>query len=296
MKTWLRKPSFWGYLFISPWLIGFLVFTAGPMLTSLFLSFHIYDLHRMEYVGTENYVRLFTVDPVFWKSLRVTLIYAFVAVPIGVVGSLALAVLLNQPVRGQPLFRTLYYMPSLVPAVASALVWQWVFNTDNGALNAILGWFGGPAIAWLQDERYTLSAFVLMSLWGIGGGRMVIFLAGLQGIPDSYLEAATLDGAGPLRRFMKITLPLLSPVFFFNVVMGFIGAFQVFTSAYVMTGGGPNNASRFYALYLFQTAFEQFKLGKASAMAWVLFFIIALITAGQFLASRKLVYYERAGS
>jgi multiple sugar transport system permease protein len=283
---------YWGLLFISPWLIGFLVFTAGPMVTSLFLSFHIYDLHSMEYVGVENYRRLFFEDPLFWKSLQVTLTYALIAVPLGVVGSLALAVLLNQKIRGQRFFRTFFYMPSLVPVVASALVWQWVFNTDNGALNQFLSWFGFPNVAWLQDERFTLWAFVMMSLWGIGGGRMVIFLAGLQGIPESYLEAATLDGASPFQRFRSITLPLLSPVVFFNLVMGLIGAFQVFTSAYIMTSGGPNNATRFYALNLFQTAFEQFRLGKASAMAWVLFLILVAFTAVQFAASKRWVHYE----
>lgn len=290
----MKGHARWGWLFVSPWILGFLVFTAGPMLTSLFLSFQVYDLHRMEYVGAENYRRLFTVDPIFLKSLRITIVYALFAVPLGVMGSLALAVLLNQRVRGQRLFRTLFYLPSLVPSVASAIVWQWMFNTDNGALNQFLGWLGMPPVAWLQNEKWTLPAFVLMSLWGVGGGRMVIFLAGLQGVPESLLEAATLDGASPWRRFRNVTLPLLSPVMFFNVVMGVIGAFQVFTQAYVMTGGGPNNASRFYALYLFQTAFEQFKLGKASAMAWVLFVILIAITALQFYGSRRWVYYERA--
>lgn len=289
-----NREGVWGWVFVSPWVFGFLAFTLGPMLVSLFLSFHIYDLHTLEPVGSENYRRLLFEDRIFWKSLRITLTYALVAVPIGVAGSLALAVLLNQKIRGQRVFRTFFYMPSLVPAVASALVWQWVFNTDNGALNQFLAWFGAPPIAWLQDEGWALPAFILMSLWGIGGGRMVIFLAGLQGIPDSYLEAATLDGATPWQRFRKITLPLLSPVMFFNVVMGLIGAFQVFTSAYIMTGGGPNDATRFYALYLFQTAFEQFKLGKASALAWVLFLILVLITAIQFAVSKRWVHYEGA--
>ena len=290
----MRRNARWGLLFVSPWLLGFLVFTLGPMLVSLFLSFQVYDLHSMAYVGGENYRRLFTVDPIFPKSLRVTVTYALFAVPLGVAGSLALAVLLNQKVRGQQLFRTLFYLPSLVPSVASAIVWQWVFNTDNGALNAFLGWLGIPPVAWLQNEKATLPAFVIMSLWGVGGARMIIFLAGLQAVPESLLEAATLDGAGPWRRFRAVTLPLLSPVLFFNVVMGVIGAFQVFTSAFVMTGGGPNDASRFYALYLYQTAFEQFKLGKASAMAWVLFAILLGITAVQFYGSRRWVYYERA--
>lgn len=262
------------------------------MLTSFFLSLHIYDLHKLEFVGTENYRRLLTSDKVFWKSLQVTVTYALFSVPLGIIGSLALAMMLNQKIAGQRLFRTLFYLPSLVPAVASALLWQWVFNADNGALNQALGWIGLPNIEWLQDEKYTLTAFIIMSLWGIGGGRMVIFLAGLQGIGESYLEAATLDGAGPVRRFFSVTLPLLSPVMFFNIVMGLIGSFQVFTSAYVMTNGGPNNASKFYALYLFETAFTQFRLGKASAMAWILFLNLLCLTGIQFAAGKKWVHYE----
>ena len=264
------------------------------MLTSLYLSFHTYDLHSMEFVGAANYQRLFFVDRIFWKSLQVTMTYAVLSVPLGIAASLALAVLLNQKVGGLKLFRTLFYLPSIVPGVASALLWQWLLNTDNGALNQVVEWVGLPPVDWLQNEKFTIYAFVLMSLWGAGGMRMVIFLAGLQGISDNYHEAAMLDGAGAWRRFRSVTLPLLSPVMFFNVVMGVIGSFQVFTSAYVMTGGGPNNATRFYALYLFTTAFEQFKLGKASAMAWVLFIILLALTGIQFAAGKRWVHYEGA--
>jgi multiple sugar transport system permease protein len=279
-------------VFIAPWLIGFLVFTAGPMVTSLWLSFHKYDLQSMQFVGAENYRRLLFVDPLFWKSLTNTIKYAIFSIPLGIVGSLALALLLNQKVRGIPLFRTLFYLPSLVPAVASALLWQWIFNTDNGILNLGLGWLGLPAVQWLQDENWALPAFVLMSLWGIGGGRMVIFLAGLQGISDTYYEAARIDGASAWQQFRNVTLPLLSPVMFFNLILGLIGAFQVFTSAYIMTGGGPNNATLFYALYLFRNAFEYFKLGKASALAWLLFLLLIVLTAIQFRMSKKWVFYE----
>jgi len=290
-----QQPGFWGWLFISPWMIGFLVFTAGPMVTSLYLSFHKYNLVDMEYVGVENYRRLLVKDPLFWKALRNTVTYAVFSVPLGIAGSLAIALLLNQKVRGIPLFRTLFYLPSLVPTVASAILWQWVFNAENGALNLGLGCFGIAGPQWLQDEKWTLPAFVIMSLWGVGGGRMVIFLAGLQGISESYYEAARLDGATPWRMFRHVTLPLLSPVMFFNVILGVIGSFQIFTQAYVMTGGGPNNASLFYALYLFRNAFEYFKLGKASAMAWILFAILLVITLIQFWGSRKWVYYEGDG-
>lgn len=291
-RRWVDRPEFWGFLFVTPWLLGFLIFTAGPMLASLYLSLTKYDLANMEFVGMENYRRLLFKDELFWKSLRVTVLYALFTVPLGIAGSLSLALLLNQKVRGQRIFRTLFYLPSLVPAVASAILWQWIFNADNGLLNSGLALFGLPNIEWLQDERYTLGAFVLMSLWGIGGGRMVIFLAGLQGISETYYEAARIDGASPAQQFRSVTLPLLSPVMFFNLILGVIGAFQVFTSSYVMTGGGPNNASLFYALYLFRNAFEQFKLGKASAMAWILFVILLLLTLVQFWGSKRWVHYE----
>ncbi len=246
----------------------------------------------MDYVGGENYRRLLFKDPIFWKSVRVTLTYACFSVPLGIILSLGLAVLLNQKVRGQRLFRTFFYMPSLVPAVASALLWSWVFNADNGILNQGLSVFGLPPIKWLQDQHWALFAFVLMSLWSSGGPRMVIFLAGLQAVPDSYMEAAMLDGATAWQRFRSVTLPLLSPVMFFNLVMGVIGSFQVFTNAYVMTGGGPNNATKFFALYLFQNAFEYFKLGKGSAMAWMLFGTLIVITTVQFRLAMRWVYYE----
>lgn len=287
-----HKQNFWGWLLIMPWVLGFVVFTAGPMLASLWLSFAKYDFASYEFVGWENYRRLFTEDPVFWKSLQVTVTYALVAVPLGIAGSLAIALLLNTKVRGVAVYRTFFYLPSLVPAVASAVLWQWLFNTESGLLNQMLGVFGWAGPQWLQDEGWTLPAFILMSLWGIGGGRMIIFLAGLQGIPAQNYEAAALDGASPWACFRHITLPLLSPVLFFNIVLGIIGTFQFFTQAYVMTGGGPNNASLFYALNLFRNAFEYFKIGKASAMAWVLFVILLVLTALQFSMARKWVYYE----
>ena len=292
MVSTARRRAAIGWLFVAPWLLGFLVFSAGPMLVSLALSFTKYDLNSMKFAGVENYRRLFFEDGLFWKSLSVTVIYAFVSVPFGILGSLGLALLLNIDVRGQRLFRTLFYLPSVVPAVASALVWLWMFDANHGPINRLLGFFGFGPVAWLQDQRFTLGAFIIMSLWGVGGGRMIIFLAGLQGIPESYYEAAKLDGAGPWRQFRNVTLPLLSPVIFFNLILGFIGAFQVFTSSYVMTAGGPNNATLFYALYLFRNFFEYFKLGKASALAWVLFVILLAVTAVQFWGSKRWVYYE----
>ena len=249
------KPSYWGFLFVLPWLLGFLVFTAGPMLTSLYLSFTKYDLNTIQFVGTKNYHRLFYEEPLCWKSLQFTNTYA-------------------------------------IFSVASSLLWIWIFNPDYGLLNYALSLFGIGGAEWLMDEKYTLGAFIVMSLWCAGGGRMIIFLAGLQGISDTYYEAARLDGASHWQQFRFITIPQLSPVIFFNLILGIIGAFQVFTTAYIMTGGGPNNATLFYALSIFRNAFEYFKLGKASAMAWVLFVILLIITAVQFWGSKRWVYYE----
>lgn len=289
-----QRPDLWGFLFISPWLLGFLIFTAGPMLASLFLSFCKYDLHTLEWVGTKNYEVLLTRDSggLFWKSLSNTAIYVLFAVPLGLTGSLLLALLLNQKVKGIALFRTVFYLPSLVPAVASALVWLWVFHPDAGLLNYGLSLIGIKGPAWLMDEHTALGSLIVMSLWGIGGGRMIIFLAGLQGIPDDLYEAASLDGASTWNKFRHVTLPMLSPTIFFNTVLGVIGSFQVFTSAYVMTGGGPNNATLMYVLYLYNNAFRYFKLGKASAMAWILFLILLVFTVIQFRQAAKWVYYE----
>jgi len=294
-----NSPGRWqalcGFLFIMPWLVGFLIFSLGPMAASLYLSFCKYDLHSLEWVGAENYRRLLTTDPLFWRSLQNTAIYVVCSVPLGLVGSLAIALLLNQSVRGQRLFRTFFYLPSLVPAVASSLLWLWVLNSENGLLNYGLTLFGVPHRScprWLEDPVWTIPAFVLMSLWGIGGARMIIFLAGLQGISESYYEAAHIDGASTWQKLLFITLPMLTPTIFFNLILGIIGSFQVFTSAYVMTSGGPGNASLFYVLYLFRNAFEYFKLGKASAMAWILFGLLLCLTVVQFRYSRRWVHYE----
>jgi multiple sugar transport system permease protein len=288
----LKQRGFWGLVFISPWLLGFLLFTAGPMLASLYLSFCKYDLHTLEWVGTKNYQVLLTRDPLFWKSLTNTAIYVLFSVPLGLTGSLMIALLLNQAVRGIALFRTMFYLPSLVPAVASALVWAWVFHPDAGLLNYGLSLLGVEGPQWLQDPKTALASLIIMSLWGIGGGRMIIFLAGLQGISDELYEAASLDGAKGWSVFRHITLPMLSPTIFFNLVLGIIGSFQVFTTAYVMTGGGPNNATLMYVLYLYNNAFRFFKMGKASAMAWILFVILLVFTVIQFRNASRWVYYE----
>lgn len=286
-----RTSSRWGLALISPWLLGFLIFTAGPMLASLYLSFCKYDLHTLSFVGAKNYDVLLH-EPRFWKSLSNTALYVLFSVPLGLTGSLLIAVLLNQKLKVIPIFRTLFYLPSLVPAVASSLVWAWVFHPDAGILNFALSKIGIHGPKWLQDPKTALTSLIIMSLWGIGGGRMLIFLAGLQGISDELYEAAQLDGAKGWACFRHITLPMLSPTIFFNLILGIIGSFQVFTSAYIMTSGGPEDSTLMYVLYLYNNAFREFKLGKASAMAWILFMILLGFTLVQFKNASKWVYYE----
>ncbi|HUV04993.1 MAG TPA: sugar ABC transporter permease [Armatimonadota bacterium] len=281
------------YMFISPWVIGFLIFTLGPMLFSIGLSFCRWDIFRpADFVGLENYRKL-TADPLFVKSLANTLFYAAFAVPIGIAGALGLSMLLNQKIRGISIYRTIYYLPAILSGVAVALLWRWILNPDYGVLNAILADVFGIAHPpqWLMDESWSKPSLILMSLWGVGGG-MVIFLAGLQGIPEQLYEAAQIDGANVLQRFRHITLPMLSPVIFFNLIMGVIASFQVFTQVYIMTGGGPANSTLFYVLYLFNNGFRFFKMGYASALAWVLFVIIMGVTLIQFKLARRWVYYE----
>jgi multiple sugar transport system permease protein len=287
-----RNQALWGFALISPWLLGFLIFTAGPMLASLYLSLCKYDFHTLSFVGLKNYDILLTKDPLFYKSLGNTALYVLFSVPLGLTGSLLIAVLLNQRAKGLPIFRTLFYLPSLVPAVASGLVWLWVLHPDAGILNFGLSKIGIKGPAWLLDPKTALTSLTIMSLWGVGGGRMLIFLAGLQGISDELYEAAQLDGARGWACFRHITLPMLSPTIFFNLILGIIGSFQVFTSAYIMTGGGPDNATLMYVLYLYNNAFRYFKLGKASAMAWILFVILLGFTLAQFKNASKWVYYE----
>lgn len=286
------KQTIEGYLFISPWLIGFVLFTAGPVVASLVLSFFRWSLiEPPRFVGFENYARMFSGDPLFWKSLRVTLTYVMVAVPLQIVYALFLAILLNQKVRMIPVFRTIFYLPSVVSGVAISVLWLWLYQPDIGLINELLRYVGIKGPAWLVSEQWALPALIGMSLWTVGG-PMIIFLAGLQGIPQELYEAAELDGAGEWRKFRHVTLPMLSPAIFFNLVLGFIAGFQTFTQAYVMTRGGPLNATLFYALYLYLNAFTFLKMGYAAALAWVMFIIIMALTMIQLVLARRWVYYE----
>lgn len=289
-----QKREWWGLLFISPWLIGFLVFTAGPMIASLILSFCKYNIASVKYAGLSNYQRLLTNDPLFWKALLNTATYTLWAVPLGLTGSLLLAVLLNQKIKARGLFRALFYIPTLVPAAAASYLWRYLLNAEYGLLNTSLAKIGIAGPDWLGSTKWAMPSMILMSLWGIGGGRMIIFLAGLQNISSSLYEAAAIDGASRLQQFRHVTIPMLTPMIFFNMILGIIGSFQVFTQAFLMTGGGPDNSTLFSALYLFRVSFQQLHMGYASAMAWLLFIILAILTAIQFFYARKWVHYEEA--
>lgn len=290
LLKWLRRNGT-GLLFISPWLVGFFVFTLGPFVSSVYFSFTNYDLvHAPRWVGTANYATLLHKDPVFWSSLWVTVRYAAMAVPLGIVVGVSLALLLNVEIKGQALFRTIFYLPSIVPAVANAVVFSWLMNPEIGLINGLLRRVGIEGPAWLSDPHWALGSLVLMSIWGVGGS-MVIYLAGLQDIPIHLYEAATLDGASSFQRLRWITLPLLTPVIFFNLVMGIIASFQYFTEAFIMTKGGPEGSTTFYALYLFQRAWQYLDMGYACAMAWIVFVIVMVLTALVFRSQRRWVHF-----
>ena len=289
-RRWRRHLAY--FIFLAPWLVGFFLWTGGPLLASIYLSLTQYDIMTPAvWVGVSNYQQLFA-DDLFWQALKVTSIYTFAGVPLVMVVSLALAVLLNQKVPGLGVFRTIFYLPTVTTGVAVALLWVWLLQPDFGLINNLL-WsifrIRGPQ--WLYDEHWVLPALILKSLWGVGG-PMLIYLASLQGIPTQLYEAAEIDGANAWRRFWSVTLPMLTPVVLFNLVLAIIGSFQVFTDAYVMTKGGPNYASYFYVYYLYQNAFQFFHMGFASAQAWVLFLIIFVLTVITLRSSTLWVYYE----
>jgi multiple sugar transport system permease protein len=256
-----RREAFEGYLFILPWALGYLLFRLGPLLASLFLSVTDYDGSSLpQYVGLENYQYLFTQDPRFIDSVRATLQFVGGFLPLSLVLGLTVAVLMNQKVPGILAFRGIYYLPSVTTGVAVSLLWLFVFNKQFGVLNAILSWFGIPRIGWLVDQNWVMVSFIIMALWGIGG-TMIIYLAGLQSIPTELTESATIDGANTVQRFFHITLPLLTPTIFFNLITGLIGAFQTFENAYIMTGGGPNYRTYFFGLNIYLTSFRSCSLG-----------------------------------
>ena len=280
-----------GWLFASPWIIGFLLWTVGPMIASLVIAFTNWDLITPpKFVGMQNFSAML-VDNLVWKSLQVTTVYAVVSVPLQIGLGLGLALLLNAKIRLLHFYRTAFYLPSVLSGVAVALLWRWMFSTEFGLFNAMLAEIGIQGPSWLGDPNWALPSLILMSLWGVGAGT-IIYLAGLQGIPTDLYEAAEVDGASSWVRFWNITLPMMTPVLFFTLVTGFIAALQVFTQAFIMTSGGPNNATLFYLLYLYRNAFEYFRMGYASALAWVLFVYILVLTLVLQGTSRYWVYYE----
>ncbi len=288
-----QLEALYGYLFISPWAIGFLIFMLGPMLALIYLSFTRWDLvGDPRWVGLRNYRRLFT-DPLFWQSVKVTIVYGLGRVPLGIAVALATALLLNQRVKFLGFWRVVYYMPVVLPSVAVSLVWMWIYNPRYGVLNWILfQLFGIQGPRWLDDPLWVLPSLMVMAVWVAAGRNMIIYLSGLQGISQELYDASAIDGANGWQQFWRITLPLLTPVIFFNLVTGMIDTFKLFTQAYVMTQGGPRNASLFFTYYLYQNAFQQFRMGYASAMALVVFVIIMLLTLLIFRSSRAWVYYE----
>lgn len=281
-----------GYLFILPWLLGFLVFTAGAMVYSLYLSFFNADfMTEFTFAGLANYKQMLFEDELWSKAISNTAYFSLVSVPLLTILALLIALLLNQKVVGLSIFRTIYYLPSVVQGVAVAILWVWLFHPDFGPINGLLRLFGIPGPAWLSTEEWAMPAVIIMSLWGVGGS-MIIFLAGLQGIPQSFYDAAEIDGAGTLACFWHITVPMMTPTIFFSLVLGLIGSLQMFTQAYVMTRGGPNNATLTYVMHIYNKGFQQFNFGYASALAWVLFVIILVLTLLIMKSSSLWVYYE----
>lgn len=285
-----EERAFW--VFILPWLIGFIVFTGGPILVSLLLSFTEYNvISSPSYIGIDNYSSLFQ-DKLFYKSLLVTLYYSVMSVPFTIITSLVIAVLLNTKIRGQSLLRTVYYAPSIISGVAVSFLWSWLLNPQFGVVNSLLyDWFGIVGPGWFTSSATVVPSMVLMQLTA-SGSTMVIFLAALQSLPADLYESASIDGAGRFTKFVKITAPMISPVILFNTIISMIASLQVFTEAYVITKGGPDYNSYFYVYYLFDTAFKQFRMGYASAQAWILFIIIFALTVVSLLASKKFIHYE----
>lgn len=287
------QSALWGYFFLLPWLLGLIIFVVGPIVASFFLSFTEYNvLTPPRFIGLANYARAFTGDTLFWPSLGRTFLYAIIVVPIGLVGALALAMLLNQHLRGTPIFRTIFFIPSLTPTVALALLWTWLLDPTVGPINTALAYLGIPGPGWLTSADWALPALIIIVLWAsFGGSTMIIFLAGLQGVPQELLDAAKIDGATRWAIFRHVTLPMISPTLLFNLVLGIIGSLQVFTLAFVATSGGPSYATWFFALHIYTQAFKYLNMGYGAALAWILVVIVLVLTLINLRLSRRWVYY-----
>lgn len=287
------KKNATGYLFASPAILGFLIFTAGPMLASLGMSFTDYSVTGgAHFIGLANFKNMFSGnDPYFYKSLWVTSYYTLLSVPLQIIYSFLLAMLLNQNVKGLSVWRTIFYLPSIVPAVALSMIWMWILDPDLGLANELLRMLGLPTSMWIFAEESVIPTLAMMSMWTTGG-TTIIFLASLKNVPKQLYEAVEIDGGNALHKFKNITIPFMTPIIFYNVIMAIIGSFQVFSQAYIMTNGGPNNGSLFYIFYLYREAFQFSRLGSSCAIAWVLFVIIMIATAVIFKTSKSWVYYE----
>jgi multiple sugar transport system permease protein len=286
------REAIYGYLFILPWVLGFVIFTIGPMIGTFAISLFDTDfLTKNEFVGFQWY-RSMIGDTLVHKAFINTAIYAFVTVPVGTFLALMIAVLLNQGIQGQSIWRTIYYLPSIVSGVAVAILWRWLYQPDVGLFNTLLSYVGIQGPRWVFSEAWAMPSIILVALWG-AGAPMLIFLAGLQGIPTALYEAAEIDGAGPITRFFYITIPMLTPTIFFNVVLSIIGSWQVFTQALILTDGGPNNATLTVVLHLYRTGFRNFYFGYASAQAWVLFLVVLVFVVLALRSASSWVHYER---
>lgn len=289
----VRLRRWVGLVFIAPWLIAFILFEAIPIASAIYHSFTDWTAigTTVRWVGTANYVEFLTRDRLFWKSVSNTLYYIGFSVPLGIAVAFLLALMLNAKIRGSGTYRTIYYLPSVVPTVAAVIVWVFIFETRRGILNFLLELVGVPPIRWLSDPQWAMPALIIMSLWSIGA-TMVIYLAGLQGIPEELYEAAEVDGANTWVRIWRITIPLMTPVIFFTLVMNLVAAFQAFNNAFIMTNGGPNNATLLYMLHLYNNAFSYFRMGYASALAVMLFVVVFSLTLFVYRTSNRWVYYS----
>lgn len=288
-----RREALEGILYLTPWIIGFILFVGGPIFYSMYLSLTKYNVLRPpQFIGLQNYIFAFTNDSLFLPSIWRTFYFALLSVPLGMVLSLFIAVLLNQKVIGVAVWRTMFFLPTLTPLVAAALLWRWMLNPDVGLVNYLLSRVGIDGPGWLASTTWAIPALALVGLWAsVGGAQMIIFLAGLQDVPVELLEAAEIDGAGVIRRFWHVTLPMITPTIFFNLVLGIIFALRTFDIAFVATAGGPARATWFISLHIYENAFVRFDMGYASALSWVFFVIVFTLTLLQFGLSRRWVYY-----
>jgi multiple sugar transport system permease protein len=288
-----RREAIEGYVFLLPWIVGFIAFSGGPILTAAYLSFTKYDIMRPpQFIGLENYVYAFTTDPLFLPAIVKTFYYAILVVPPAIVLSLSIALLLNQRLVATSFWRTMYFLPTLTPVVAAALLWRWMLNPDVGLVNYLLAGAGIRGPGWLSSIGWAIPSLALIGLWtSVGGSQMIIFLAGLQNIPQDLVEAAEIDGAGAWTRFWHVTLPMVTPTLFFNLVLGIIFALRTFDIAFVATNGGPARATWFISIHIYQNAFVSFDMGYASALAWMFFLILLAVTLLQFGLSGKWVFY-----